>query len=312
MGILLVSIFTIFMPSSTAAPIKSQAHIQIEPVNPEDLSQRVRPLEPVSIPLRIRYSVSGLFSNQTIKRFNARNMPVQINLFIEKTPDFVTASFDRNSVAPIIGPGWVNVYANLLVTFQENIPARGPVLINVRMHAERVVGIIYEIEQKIQYAQIQVVPEYLPIIDATPKRTYAEVSPGEAASFEIDLENLGNAKTEFIFKIVDVPPGWIASIPANTFVGSAATGESPKKVITLLVTPPYGFGYHNELEDITISIQGQYFAGTGQDVLLESELYEHVLTVRNRGFSTPGFEAVFVLIALIGIAFVIKKRRKTK
>ncbi|MCK5636145.1 MAG: hypothetical protein KAH91_01895 [Thermoplasmatales archaeon] len=312
MGILLVSIFTIFMPSGSAALIKSQAHLQIEPVNPADLSQRVRPLEPISIELRIRYSISGIFANRTITRFRNRNMPVQINLFVEKTPDFVSASFDRNSVAPIVGPGWISQDANLLVSFQENIPARGPVVIRVKMEAERVIGIIYEIEQKTQYAEIQVVPEYIPIIDATPRKTYTEVSPGEAAEFEIDLENLGNAKTEFVFKIIDVPAGWIASIPANTFVGSAATGESPKKVITLLITPPYGFGYHNELQNIKISIQGQYFAGSGPDDWLQSDEYEHVFTVRSRGFSTPGFEAVFVLVALIGIAFVIKKRRKTK
>jgi hypothetical protein len=118
--------------------------------------------------------------------------------------------------------------------------------------------------------------------------------------------------TEFIFRIVNVPEGWVASIPANAFIGSAVDGKDPKDTINLLITPPYGFGYHNELEDITVSIKGQYFGGTSGETLLETTEYFHTISIRNRGFSTPGFEAIFLVFALLGIAVIVKKRQKNK
>jgi len=105
-----------------------------------------------------------------------------------------------------------------------------------------------------------------------------------------------------------VPDGWSASIISNTKVGSRVDGNDPTRTIQLFVQPPYGFGYHNEREDIKISVRGRYFAG-GAGVL-ETEDYEIIFTVRNRGFSTPGFEAAFTLFALVGIALIVKKRKK--
>lgn len=314
MGILLLSIFAVFMPSGSAGiilPLKSQANLQLEPVNAEDLNKFVRPLEPMVISIRINYLVSGIFQRQAIKWLAGR-VPVSVGLSVvtEDLPQWASATVEPNSINIDIEEGGsiFSKEARLTVSFKEGIPARGLVTVKIKMKAAAVKSILHMIEETEYIGTISIVPEFMPLIDATPRITYAEVSPGQPATIPIDCENLGNAMTEFTFKIVSVPDSWVASIPANAFIASSAEGKDPKDTINLLITPPFGFGYHNELEDITISIKGRYFGPSAEP--LETTEYFHTISVRSRGFSTPGFEAVFVIIALIGIAFVVKKRHK--
>jgi hypothetical protein len=111
---------------------------------------------------------------------------------------------------------------------------------------------------------------------------------------------------------LEVPKGWSASIVSSTIVGSSASGESPKRTVQLLIQPPYGFGYHDDRQDIKITVKGQYFAGASEGTLLETNTYTHIFTVRSRGFSTPGFEAIFVIFALMAVVLIFKIRQKTK
>jgi hypothetical protein len=148
--------------------------------------------------------------------------------------------------------------------------------------------------------------EYLPIISVNPLGQLQEVSPGEIATFDIEIENQGNAKTEVKFNVLDPPEGWSVTIPSSTKLESKLYGGNPKKIVKLLVQPPYGFGYHNERVDIRVEIFGYFFA----DESLKGPTYIETFTIRNRGFSTPGFEAVFLVFALIGITFIVKKRQK--
>ena len=98
---------------------------------------------------------------------------------------------------------------------------------------------------------------------------------------------------------------------SNIKVGSSLQNENPKETVELRIQPPFDFGYHNEQEDIRIEVYGKYYASTtGQE--LKSDTYEITFTVRNRGFSTPGFEAIIFLLALIGVVLIIKNRRKIK
>lgn len=312
MGILLVSIFAAFIPSVSAAGVIScQVTLKVEPVTPEDLNQLVEIKKPVKIPIKVTYLVTGLFADVAIPIFSSKVTVASISLSVVDTPSWVSASIEPNVVIPEIKIGGASDTAILSVSFNEMAPGRFDVPITIKMEAQRIDGVLFFIEGKTYTGTITVTPQFVPIIDVTPRTNFKEVSPGELVEFPIDLENLGNDITEFIFKIGDLPEGWVASMPANKKVDSAVTGGNPKATVTLSVTPPYNFGYHDETKVIKVYVKGQYYAKTTDEVL-ETEEYELSLQIRNRGFSTPGFEAIFVVFALIGIAFIVKKRRKTK
>jgi len=314
MGIFLISLFAVLMPSASAGiwpPFKGTVVLSVQPLDPDKATQIIPLSGPTVIGVKIGCMVTGLFAESVVNRL--ANIPIQISLSVEETPSYCTATVQPNliNIKPTTGVTY-NEDAQLYVSFKENAPAAGPVIIKLKMHSTPQKYFLYEIIEATYTGEITFTPAYLPIVSATPATMYKDVSPGKAANFEINLENLGNAKTEVVFKILDVPKGWTASIQANILVGSAATGDDAKKTIILSVTPPYGFGYHDELVNIKISYVGQYFAGADQETLLTTGEKELTFQVRSRGFSTPGFELVFVLFALIAVVFIVKKLQKTR
>jgi len=318
MSVLLFSVFAVLIPSTSAGPlglVNCNAVLKVEASNPEELQHFPVPLSgPKIIEIRIGYMVTGIFSGPTIMRFSG-NVPASISLSVEETPNYVTASLNRNVVTPEIQKGWCYETALLSVTFKESAPAKGPVNIKIKMEAAPVSALLWKINGATGMGTIEITPEFLPIISVNPVTTLKEISPGEVAEFPIELENLGNAQTKFVFNVLNVPDGWSASIVSNVDVGSALEGQNNKKTVTLLVQPPYGFGYHDDRRDIKITVKGQYFAGTSSGIgnnTLSTEEYTYIFTVRSRGFSTPGFEAIFVVFALMAVALIVKMRQKTK
>ena len=311
MGILLFSIFAAFIPSASANILPCQPIIKLEPVDPEDLNQLVNIKEPIKIPIKITYTVTGTFSSFAIPIFESRNMVAPISISVSDPGPGISASLDRNVVNPKIKSGESTDTAILSVTFTEAIIGRFDVPIKVQMNANKVSGLLFYIESKTEVGTVTVAPQYIPIVSVVPRTTVKEVAPGEVTEFLIDLENLGNDITEFVFRMGDLPEGWVANTVPAIKVPSALGGGNNKATVTVSVTPPYGFGYHNNDELIKVYVKGQYYAKTTGE-LLETEEYEIQLQVRNRGFSTPGFEGVFVILTLIGVAFIVKKRKKTK
>lgn len=309
LGILLVSAIAAFIPSTSAAPLLFGCDADVK-MNYDAIaaSSKVVPLSgEIQIPINISTQVQGLFANILVPILFNKGITTSVDLSIKNSPSWATARISPNVVNPDISTSWSGEEAYVHVSFNEDSPAHETAIFAIEMHV-RVPGAFGRVREATKTAEISFVPSYLPIIDATPQSTYKEISPGEILTFNIDLENLGNAETEFIFSVIDVPDGWSASIISNTKVGSRVDGKDPTKTVKLFVQAPYGFGYHNEREDIRISVKGRYFAG-GAGVL-ETEDYEITFTVRNRGFSTPGFEAAFTLFALVGIALIVKKRKK--
>jgi hypothetical protein len=314
MGVLLFSAFAVLIPSSSAGPlglVNCNAVLQVEAANSEELTHFPVPLSgPKIIDVKIGYMVTGIFSGPTIARFT-EGVPASISLSVEPTADYVTASLSRNVVTIKIEKGWCYATVQLSVTFRQNAPAKGPVDIKIKMEAAPVSGLIWKINGATSEGVIEITPEYLPIISVTPRSTLQEISPGQIAEFPIDLENNGNAQTKFIFDVVDVPEGWSVSIVSNVDIGSAVEGQNNKKTVILSIQPPLGFGYHDDRKDITITVKGVYFAKSGGSNLTTDE-FSYIFNVRSRGFSTPGFEAIFVVLALVAVVLIVKIRQKTK
>ncbi len=306
MGILIVSIFASFIPSTSAGILTTDIDVKMN-YDAVAASNKVVPLQgEVIIPIDISIQIQGVFANMYQNLFQGRTS-ASVDLSIGSTPSWASALVTPNVVNPEISATWgESEEAYVHISFSENAPAHMALVIVLNMHASvpGSLGLVKEVDKT---AEISFTPSYLPIIDATPKITFKEISPGEIAEFVIDLKNLGNAETEFMFWTENVPNDWAATIPASKIVTSAIGGGDPTDTVILVVQPPYNFGYHNNKGQITIAIQGQYYAhGTN----LTTPIYRHTFIIQNRGFSTPGFEIAFTIVALAGVAFFIRKRRR--
>jgi len=324
MSIFIFSAIAIFAPTSSAGPLElvnCEVVLRADAENPEDLTNQIVPKGgSVTIPLTITASITGMFSGPTIDSFNSKNM--LMNIHIRAVPTGEAAPY----VTALVMPNVINVHINdplikdkayLKISFTDDAPGLVDVKIDIVMESDPVTGLFWKIDKGIGTTPIALTPAFLPIIDVVPTSTYQEISPGEIAEFPFDLTNLGNEKTEFIFKVINQPKDWSVSILTSTKVGSEAQGEENTKTIKLLIQPPYGFGYHDEREDIKILVYGQYYAGGGEggsnETLVRSSTeYVITVTVRSRGFSTPGFEMASMLLVFIVVFFILKKRQKIK
>ena len=79
------------------------------------------------------------------------------------------------------------------------------------------------------------------------------LNPGEIKSYEIELENLGNAKTTVTAEAFNIPEGWTVSILDSTVLGTLTKNEDNKKTLTLSIRSSDDFGYRNSVEIINIS-----------------------------------------------------------
>jgi len=303
-GILLISLSLAFVPSSSAGLLKNTATLKLALTDSQAASEMVVPLGgAMNVDVQIGYLVSGLFATQAINLYQQRQIPASIHLSVEETPSFCTATIQPNVVTPEIKKGYSYDNATLRISFKEEAPAMGEVKIKIRMHADMIPGLLFQINEATFIGEIAFMPAYLPIISVTPQGNFLEISPGEVARFDIEIENLGNAKTVVDFTILNFPKDWSPNIISSTTIT-----EDGKTTIQLLVQPPYGFGYHNERETVQIKIVPSYFA----DATLIGREYVETFTIQSRGFSTPGFEVAFTFIALIGVGLLLKKRNKLK
>jgi hypothetical protein len=278
--------------------------------NARTASEKIVPLSgEITIPINISAKIRGLLASFFERIFKDRT-DFSISLAIKEKPKWCSARISPNVVNPKISSEWQSQEAYIHVSFSDLAPAHIPTIVTIEMNASAK-GTLGYVKGVTQTAEISFTPSYLPIIDAVPRSTIKEISPGEIVIFYIDLENLGNAQTEFIFRVTKVPKGWSASIPSNIKVGKRLENQSPKETVELRIQPPFDFGYHNEQEDICIEVYGKYFASIGGKEL-RSDPYEIIFTVRSRGFSTPEFEALLFLVALIGIILYINYRQKIK
>ena len=133
------------------------------------------------------------------------------------------------------------------------------------------------------------------------------IGPMDTAEFPIDIINMGNARTEVVFEIKNVPDGWSAIITDDILVEE---GEGSKSTVYLTVKPPKGFGYHDDTASILVKYtpwmaENPQFIGNSKSI--------NVL-VESRGFSVIGIEIVILPIIIIIVVllllynFVIKKR----
>ena len=310
LAVLLVSIFTVFMPSTSAGILDRLAEaytfyskVKIE-YDVDAAMDPVLPLEMVKdISVIISLRVTGYFAEELLHHYEGTNLFIDID--VNETPEWCTASILPRKLIIPASANWSTNNATLSVMITEDAPAFSEELIKVKV---KVKG-MSTIQGGEFFQDIRFIPGYLPVLRLNvPESSCKLVGPDDVANFDIEIENLGNAMTEVTCRIIDVPDGWTASIDSSATIGSRTSGDNTKRTLQLSVKPPHGFGHHEEREIIEVSITPSYFGNsslTGEEHLL-------YFVVQSRGFYTPGFETIFVFFALIGVVLIFKNRQRRK
>lgn len=310
-GILLVSILAVSIPSISAGLF---LNAEQDVVMTADISAIETEFKPVGgayfIPINISVAIRGLLSKVIEKIFEGRASAI-IELSAQPMDEWFSVVVSHNSVHADISTNFQSVTEKpyLQVTLDERAPAKTMGKIIVTLKARRQSALTATIRESTTTAEVSFVPAYLPIISVAPKGNFKQTAPGSMAEIEIELENLGNAKTVVDMRVIEIPEEWDATISARVTLGTAVLGENPKQTVILTVQPPYSFGYHNDRDQVEVEFIPKYYADPSGEATIGDPQVER-FTVQSIGFSTPGFEGVFVIFALIGVALIVKKRRQ--
>ena len=301
LGILFFSLIVTFTPSSTAVPFSAGINVKMT-YDATVASAKVVPLTgEIAININISAKIEGLLAKLFERIFQGRN-DLAVDLTVKETPSWCTARISPNVVNPRLSAQWESEEAYVHISFNEDAPANVPAIITIEMQASAP-GTFERVKGVTKTTTISFTPAYLPIIDATPHNNYQETKPGKIVTFDIDLENLGNAETEFIFNVREIPEGWTASVPSNITIGSRLQGENPKNTVQFSVTPPETIESQKIREVINLTVRGQYFASPET----ESKTDEYIMsfTVEVEDASTPGFEPIVFILSIVIIALII-------
>ena len=265
-----------------------------------------QPLLPIDmvldIPLKIKYYVQGQYADYITKTYLSMGYDSYIYLEIGKTPEWCEATISPPVLLmPATTTGEIE-NANLSIKISQEAQAFDAGEISIKFNVTKMGAIQKESITK----NISFKTGYLAIlkINAT-DGIVKSITPNEIADFNIEIENLGNGKTNVSVMLTDLPEGWTVTIPSNFIIDSKGLNENNKKTVQLNIKPPYNFGYHNEKETITVVIKPSYF----KDITVSGGEYYLTFIVKSKGFSTPGFEFVFLLLSLITVSLIVKRKK---
>ena len=302
MGIILVGLFAAFLPTSTAASGLFQGNIELT-YDVDDVPSTIRPESDIArIDLYVNHFASGLGSRYVIPFFSANTVPIE--LLIEDTPDWITVSVAPGVVYPKLGMEKAETPERAIVSISltPNAPAfQTQSIVVVAKH-----NAIPPIQSALNKIPIEIKSGYYSNYQYE-YPTFKEIGAGETVTFPKDNKGYSNARSRIIFEVVDPPEGWSTSINTEFFLGTTALGEDATGTVNFMVQSPLDFGYHNEVKQFNVRVKtmaaGHPEAGIDNTTTLQ-------FTIRSRGFSTPGFEVTFTVIALMAVIVIYRKKRK--
>jgi len=303
-GIVLVSVIVAAFPTTSAGIIFNlQSILNVSWGNETD--QPVLPRgELRTLDIVISHTVTkGAFGKGLLLALSG--VPIIINVDVVETPSWCTANIAQGTLSVTLQPDTVQyVRTKLSMQVADNAPAYGLGYIKIKATAQKAFRVIEGFENTFT---LSFIPDYKPLIKPSLPQTNAkEIGPMDTATFPIQIENLGNARTLVLLNVVSVPEGWNAVVTSQI---TLEEGEGSTGTAYLVIKPPKGFGYHYDEETIRISMQPV----KADDPSKQGEIYYESFLVQSRGFSTPGFEAI-AFIGSLAVAFLLmsyfRKRKK--
>jgi len=306
---IILILISVLFPSCSSAPfddfLSEVYEADYELIIDADEEAANRPFLPVDnvieIPVTLKLEFKGRYEDVMAQKYKTGAI---VELNVNKTPDWATAIVTPKSTMIPVSIDPVSKNVSVFVKVDEDaIPFRkGDVQLKITVKK------IGSINTLVVDKDIPFTVGYFPMLDIKPDKNVEKISPMERTTFNIDIENKGNAKTKVNCKVLDIPNDWTVNINENLILGTKALNEENKDTVILTVKPPYDLGYHNEREVIKVEVTPVYY---GNDSLA-GDKYVLSFIVQNKGFSTPGFEMSSLFFAMLIICFIIFTSYKKK
>ena len=300
-GLLLISLIISIAPTTSAgrllnlsqyANVSWSSNATEKPIVPRGVMR--------SIDLDIIYRCNTGAAPSQIVFALYQGRQVNIKLEIVATPEWTTANLNSGTITTSISLTEQSLKAILSIRVDTDAPAFGAGYVRIKISIPKV-GPIDSFEQEFT---LEFSPEYLPLIsDQLPDGNSKQIGPLDTAVFPIEIENLGNARTRVFLEVVDHPKDWIVVVTDDITLDEA---QGSKGTAYLTVKPPKSFGYHYEEESIRVSM----LPTRAEDITNQGEKTYVTVVVESRGFSTPGFEIISSIGAIIALMIILKLRKK--
>ena len=190
------------------------------------------------------------------------------------------------------------------MTVTEQAPAftQGKVVISATSIEQP--GLLFSISEATYSYDISFEVGYWPVISISDQKgNYMQVGPLDLADFPITIENIGNGLT-YVQIEPEIPEGdWSIGIDASALLASSVGGGAgASKTVHLIIKPPYGFGFHNDIQNFKVKFT-PYSPGRPELVgITETRTYQ----VQSIGMSPgTGFEIPLIVVILVIIVFII-------
>jgi hypothetical protein len=299
-GVLLVSVFAAIIPTSSAGLILNlSSYVDVGWGN-----ETLKPLVPLGeaqqLTLNVRYGVTkGAFLSQAFFTLY-QGRQVNIKLEVTEKPDWCTATLKSDTITTAVASIETTLSTTLTLRVDESAPAFGAGYVMIKASVSK----IGAIDGYSQVFTLEFSPAYLPMINAQlPEGNSKSIGPMDTAVFPITVENMGNARTTVFFKIDNVPEDWIAVVTDDITLdeGKGSTGT-----VYLTIKPPKGFGYHNDDRSIIVTMT----PARAEELSNQGESKTVTVIIESRGFSTPGFESLLFIGALLAVVLILKLKKK--
>ena len=306
-SLLIFSFFiTMIYPTSKASFYNANIILDVD----WDLEETEKPIIPrdeikeINFAIKFRIVTDTHFGKGLFLGY-AGSERTHINLHVVESPPWCSAVLERNLVTTNISE-YDETTSKLYLIVDETAPAYGVEgVIKIKARSGDL-GLIKGFEKVFT---LFFDPAYIPIIKTNlPDVNTKQINPTKTAVFPIEIENAGNARTDVLFEIENIPEGWEASISEEVFLNEA---KGSKDTAYLTVIPPSQFGYHYEAANIRVTMTPVRTENPNE---VGNPLYA-TFTVYSRGLSTNGIEQIFyiimlIIIVLVMVIFILRRIRK--
>ncbi len=311
-GILLLSMFIAFIPTTSAGLIKVSPLINVNyPAQYENIIPNSGVLD---IPLTTSFELTGPFGGIVESKSLLGPTPIQIELKVVSTEEWTTASISNPIVKLTPQQADPDKTARVTVTVTEKAPAftQGVVKISATSKLQR--GILFNIVEETVEFDVSFIVGYWSVVSyGLPKGNLVEIGPLDTADFPIDIENIGNGLTYVGIELVEIPEGdWSVAIASSVQLASPIyPGEETSKTVHLRIKPPIGFGFHNERKSFSVKFTPYYLGRidlVGQPEVITFNV-QNIGLSPGAGYEIPMIVTVVVIIFLIYYFFYKQRKR---
>jgi hypothetical protein len=292
--------------SASAKLIEFHSYLDFD-FNADPLNEPLAIDVSVTVPVEIKYStdIPDFFSkipfpfNFLLLYGQSIGPMQQINLEIVDPPDWANIYLSSPDIyldIPFKADGERTKTTNLVLSPRVESPAES-YTIKIRATC----GDIGKLKGVTYQESLSFTPSFIPTIGINTEDPVRTVGPHESVNFKITIANRGNKITRVTPQLINSSNTWTPTINPTQY----EIPPSSEATFTFSVVSPFEFGWHNDYEKFQIDFKAEVYPYRSAAATSTRSVY---LVINNYGFSTPGFELVFVAFAVIFVGFIIKKK----